>query len=209
MNFKNKLPILKTVSQVFLQSAAIVLGISIILGLVLTGYSAGYTKGTIDAMPRRTTPVASSVVTSTDTSPTPTNTQKSVAVQTQQKPTWGGPDLWEAVNARRRELGVNTLSQKDDLCTIAAIRLGELLELKKLDGHEGFSTMQEKRPDLKPIFERYGTVAEFLAMGGESAKETVSLWENTLAHKKLLTGGEYVWGCIYAQNTFAVGIAAY
>jgi len=24
-----------------------------------------------------------------------------------------------------------------------------------------------------------------------------------------LSGGEYVWGCVYAQNTFAVAIAAY
>jgi uncharacterized protein YkwD len=113
------------------------------------------------------------------------------------------------VNKRRQELGVNQLSQKDELCTIASIRLNELLELGKLDGHEGFGNMKERRPDLKDIFENYSNVSEFLAYGGESASETVSLWENTLAHKKILTGGEYVWGCIYAQNSFAVAITAF
>jgi len=122
---------------------------------------------------------------------------------------WGGPDLWSAVNKRRIEFGVNELSQKDDLCTVASIRLNELLELGKLDGHEGFSSLADRRPDIDQIFQRYSAVAEFLAAGGESATETVGMWENTLAHSKLLKGGEYVWGCIYAQNSFAVAITAY
>lgn len=124
-------------------------------------------------------------------------------------PTWGGPALWEAVNKRRIELGVNPLSSRSELCTIASIRLNELLELGKLDGHEGFSNLSERRPDLKWIFEEYANVSEFLATGGVTPQETVSLWENTLGHKKLLDGGEYVWGCIYAQNTFAVAIAVF
>lgn len=122
---------------------------------------------------------------------------------------WGGPQLWEAVNKRRSGLGVNPLSSADELCTIASIRLNELLELGKLDGHVGFSNMPERRADLKWIFDKYSNVAEFLAMGGSTADETVSLWENTLGHKKLLSGGEYVWGCVYAQNTFAVAITAF
>ncbi|MBU0569443.1 hypothetical protein KKB40_01530 [Patescibacteria group bacterium] len=125
------------------------------------------------------------------------------------KAEWGGPELWEAVNDKRIEYGVNPLFARDELCTIASIRLNELLTLGTLDNHEGFSNMQERRPDLVWIFDKYSTVAEFLALGGQSAEETVSMWENTLGHKKLLTGGEYVWGCIYAQNTFAVAITAF
>ncbi len=125
------------------------------------------------------------------------------------KADWGGPDLWEAVNNKRIEYGVNPLSSRDELCTIASIRLNELLALGTLDNHEGFSNLQERRTDLVWIFEKYSTVAEFLALGGQSAEETVSMWENTLGHKKLLTGGEYVWGCIYAQNSFAVAITAF
>ena len=143
-------------------------------------------------------------------SPTPTvaptkSPPKAVSPQV----SWGGPELWAAVNKRRTELGVNPLSQKDELCTIASIRLNELLDLGKLDGHVGFSNLEERRADLKWIFDKYSNMAEFLAVGGKTPEETVSLWENTLGHKKLLTGGEYVWGCIYAQNTFAVAITAF
>jgi len=130
------------------------------------------------------------------------------APKPQPKITWGGPQLWEAVNKRRIELGVNPLSSREEICTIASIRLNQLLELGKLDGHEGFSNMPEDRPDLKWIFEKYN-LSEFLVAGADSPQEAVSLWENTLGHKQLLSGGEYVWGCIYAQSGFGVAIAAY
>ena len=124
------------------------------------------------------------------------------------KITWGGPDLWKAVNKARVEHGVGELRQRDELCTIASIRLNELLELGKLDGHEGFSSLPEKRPDLEWIFEKY-SISEFLVSGAKSADEAVSLWLNTLGHKKLITGGEYSYGCVYAQDGFGVAIAAY
>lgn len=123
-------------------------------------------------------------------------------------PNWTGPQLWEAVNKSRVEHGVNPLKQADELCTIASIRLNELLELGKLDGHEGFSNLAERRPDLKWIFEKY-TIAEFLIAGAISAQDAVDAWLNTLGHSKLITGGEYVWGCTYAQNGFGVAIAAF
>lgn len=123
------------------------------------------------------------------------------------KTAWGGPQLWEAVNKRRVELGVNPLKQKEELCTIASIRLNQLLDLGKLDGHAGFVPVLE-RSDLKWISEKYN-ISEFLAQGYMTPEETVKAWENTLGHKALLSGGEYVWGCVYAQNAFAVAIAAY
>jgi len=123
------------------------------------------------------------------------------------KITWGGPDLWASINTRRVELGVNPLKQKEELCTIASIRLNQLLELGKLDGHAGFVPVLD-RSDLKWISEKYN-ISEFLVQGYPTPFETVQAWENTLGHKALLSGGEYVWGCVYAQNTFAVAIAAY
>lgn len=141
-------------------------------------------------------------------SPNQENSPTTAPVKVQAIPKWNGPELWEAVNRRRIELGVNPLSQKDELCTVASIRLNQLLELGKLDGHEGFSKIPEERADLKWIYDKYN-LSEFLVSGAKSPEDAVSLWENTLGHKKLLTGGEYVWGCIYAQNTFAVAIAAY
>lgn len=120
---------------------------------------------------------------------------------------WGGPDLWEAVNKRRVERGVGQLSRKDEMCTIASIRLNQLLELNKLDGHAGFSPVL-KRDDLKWISEKYN-LSEYLAQGYDTPLDTVNAWEGTLGHKSLLQGGEYVWGCVYAQNTFAVAIVGY
>ena len=120
---------------------------------------------------------------------------------------WGGPELWEAVNKRRVELGVNPLSRRGELCTIASIRLNQLLELTKLDGHAGLEPLLN-REDLKWIREKY-TLSEFLIVGYPTPPEAVGAWEHTLGHRALLAGGEYVWGCVYAQNTFGVAIAAY
>jgi len=123
------------------------------------------------------------------------------------KASWGGPELWTVVNKRRVELGVNPLKQRDELCTIASIRLNQLLELGKLDGHAGFVPVLN-RDDLKWISEKYN-ISEYLIQGYQTPIEAVAAWENTMGHRALLAGGEYVWGCVYAQNTFGVAIAAY
>jgi len=123
------------------------------------------------------------------------------------KITWGGVELWKEINKRRVELGVNPLKQANELCTIASIRLNQLLELRKLDGHTGFVPVLQ-RSDLKWISEKYN-LSEYLIQGYPTPVEAVKAWENALGHKSLLAGGEYVWGCVYAQNTFGVAIAAY
>ena len=141
----------------------------------------------------------------TTPSPAPTTTP---SIGTPTYTEWGGPQLWGMVNNKRVENGVNPLTVQPEICTIASIRLNELLELGKLDGHEGFSNLPERREDLKWIFEKYN-LFEFLVAGARTPQEAVEAWNNTLAHKQLLVGGEYVWGCIYAQNGFGVAIAAY
>lgn len=201
------------VLSVFLLSFSTVLFVIFIVGVYVFGFSRGYNLSQSDTQ-NEIDKLAFSIqgIIESQRKNLTSNTNSEENNSQYYAPSavlWGGPDLWEAVNKRRMELGVNSLNQKDNLCTIASIRLNELLEIGELDGHEGFSTMTDRRPDLKYIFEDYSNVAEFLAYGGRSADETVKLWENTLAHKKLMTGGEYVWGCIYAQDTFAVAIAAY
>jgi uncharacterized protein YkwD len=186
--------------------------VTLFVGIYILGLMKGYVEGKKNGEEEILAFLNQQVnqVTPTPTiSPTPQSQPTTAPNRPVTQVTWGGPGLWEAVNIKRRELGVNPLQQRDELCTIASIRLNELLELGKLDGHEGFSNMPDRRPDLKSIFEKYSTMAEFLAVGGDSPEETVELWENTLGHKKLLEGGEFVWGCIYAQNTFAVAITAY
>jgi hypothetical protein len=179
------------------------------------GYNDGYSQGNTTAVSAAQSEIDSLVrqFQNRQIAPKPVNTPESSVKPVAKaslipKVNWGGPELWSAVNKRRVEFGVNALSQRDELCTLASIRLNQLLELGKLDGHEGFSTMTEKRSDLKWIYEKY-TLTEFLVQGATSASDAVVLWENTLGHKKLLTGGEYVWGCIYAQNSFGVAITAY
>lgn len=123
------------------------------------------------------------------------------------KITWGGPELWTEINKRRVEYGVNPLKQMNIMCTIASIRLNQILELGKLDGHAGFVPVLE-RQDIKSQAEKYN-ISEFLIQGYNTPAEAVAAWENTMGHKILLSGGEYVWGCVYSQNTFGVAIAAY
>lgn len=137
----------------------------------------------------------------------PKTVQTVAPTKTKSKITWGGPELWTAVNNRRVQFGVGQLSRKDELCTIASIRLNQLLDIGKLDGHAGFKPVLD-RSDLKWISEKYN-ISEFLAQGYSSPEETVKGWENTLGHRSLLTGGEFVWGCVYSQNSFAVAITAY
>lgn len=204
----------RLIAKVFLSAISINLLVVLLIAVYLLGYLQGLTTGQqdvesiylrIDNLLSLSTPEPQPEA-DQSLAGTPTSAPKVVSPP---PVVWGGPELWGAVNKRRVGFGVNQLSQRDELCTIASIRLNELLDLGNLDGHEGFSNMSERRPDLKWIFERYSNIAEFLALGAESPEETVSLWENTLGHKKLLTGGEYVWGCIYAQNTFAVAITAF
>ena len=189
----------------------------VILALYLLGMINGYSVGWNDAsVAYKDLIEKSDQVSSIEIMPTPTQTPESVVAPTRRivqsvylNVDWGGPDLWESVNKRRIIHGVNPLDTRSELCTIASIRLNELLELGKLDGHEGFSNMTERRSDLEWIFEKYANVTEFLAYGGKTAEQTVDLWENTLGHSKLVKGGEYVWGCVYAQNSFAVAITAF
>jgi uncharacterized protein YkwD len=196
----------------FLSGITLIIALTVtILVAFLVGYIKGYAFGKTDQQ-NLDQKSLSQIVSATSrpaaskfASPTP------IVIYVTPKPaakiTWGGPDLWTAVNKRRVELGVNPLSVKDELCTIASIRLNEILQLGSLDGHAGFSTLAG-RADIKPTFDKYN-LSEFLVSGATSAQNAVDLWENTLGHKELLSGGQYVWGCTYAQNGFGVAIAAY
>lgn len=173
-----------------------------VLVIFLVGFVKGYAIGQFDTQ---------KTLVSSTTKPVATVAPTKAPVATKPKAPsvgFGGPQLWEAVNKRRVELGVNPLSVREEVCTIASIRLNQMLESGKLDGHVGFSNMPTDRPDLKWVFDKYN-LSEFLVAGAESPQNAVDLWENSLGHKQLMSGGEFVWGCIYAQNGFGVAIAAY
>jgi uncharacterized protein YkwD len=197
----------ESIAKVFLLAVTFTAFVSLLVLIFSAGFRLGAWKTSVDYQNQLQDIInqkSSSVVYKN-----PTLQPATAQPRTQSKTTsWGGPDLWKAVNDKRITYGVNPLGQKDEFCTIASIRLNELLNLGKLDGHEGFSNLPERRTDLKYIFEKY-VVAEFLVSGADSPEEAVALWDNTLGHKKLLTGGEYAYGCIYAQNGFGVAIAGY
>lgn len=191
-----------------------VMGLSIVVSLVVVSYFVGFAQGanlTVDSLQTELEKLlgerSSTASISKGQIPTPIPVP-SVQKVVPKAPSWGGPELWDAVNKKRVTYGVNPLKERDELCTIASIRLNQLLELGKLDAHVGFSNLPTDRPDLKWIFDKY-TISEFLVSGATSADNAVALWDNTLGHKKLLSGGEYSYGCIYAQNGFGVAIAAY
>jgi hypothetical protein len=201
----------RIILEVFLYIITSILIISTIVGSYYYGFVSGVASAS-NSYEKYIDDLLASKNTLLKPSPTPlkidTSTPKPSVPQQVQVIDWTGPELWEAVNKGRVEHGVNPLKQADELCTIASIRLNELLELGKLDGHEGFSNLPQRREDLKWIFDKYN-ISEFLIQGANSATEAVNIWLDTLGHKKLITGGEYVWGCTYAQEGFGVAIAAY
>src|SRR5688572_3115021 len=132
-------------------SGALLVGtfVMAILASFLVGFVKGYSLGQIntqEAYEDFIAEVSSTTKPTATAKPVVSNKPKSTSAP--QVSAFGGPQLWEAVNKRRVELGVNPLSVKEEICTIASIRLNQLLEKGSLDGHEGFSKMPESRPDL-------------------------------------------------------------
>lgn len=119
------------------------------------------------------------------------------------------PGLFEEVNITRNSNHLASLELRNDLCQIANQRLNEQITNGKLDGHIGFKNIKVNHPNLATIFDKYSLVAEFLAYGGRSSKETVTLWNNSSNHKKLLNDGTFRYGCVVSKSLFAVAIAAY
>jgi uncharacterized protein YkwD len=196
------------IAKIFSAIVLIIAVLVLVSVIFLLGYVRGYVSGK-DVQVASDQKILSQFVSATSR-PMPTTAPTQIIVYTTPAPTpnWGGPQLWDAVNKARVANGVNPLKVDEGLCTIASIRLNELLQLGALDAHVGFSAL-ETRPDIKPIFDSFSDVSEFLVSGATSPQNAVDLWENTLGHKELLTGGQYVWGCIYAQNGFGVAITAY
>lgn len=212
--------IFKGVAKGFLSS--VLIAVLLVLGgaVYLKAFTDGYTARSLDAISllgEKFSPGPVAVLGVSDTNddfaeeegnetPIPT-----VSEATEEPPTsfpGNSIDLWSVINQRRQIRGVNTLTQSSELCTIAEIRINELIALGSLDGHAGFTSLLQKRPDLKPIFESYASVSEFLLFGTSSAQEAVSLWEGAPEHSKLVTSNSYTYGCVQFRNSFAVAITA-
>lgn len=144
--------------------------------------------------------------------PSPTDSPINQNSQTQIKqPTpisyYTGVELWEQVQKYRREHGVPEFRQDTTLCTIASIRVNQLLELRNLDNHDGFPPLVQKYQDSGQL--THLNVAENILSGYKTATEAVAGWDSSLGHRALMQDGSFVWGCAAANYGFAVLIAAY
>ncbi len=137
----------------------------------------------------------------------PSFTQPDIQTSTQQsattkQPTYTGQDLWLAVQNYRRAHQLPLLEQSNELCTVASIRVNELLELGKLDNHDGFDARADQ------FFERnpgWTSINENIASGYETAVQVVEWgWDQSLGHQALIQSREYPKGCAAANAGFAV-----
>lgn len=118
-----------------------------------------------------------------------------------------GVELWQKIQQYRLEHGVPEFKQDNTLCTIASIRVNQLLELNKLDDHDGFNPLVEKYRDSNQL--THHNVAENILSGYHTAAEAISGWDSSLGHRSLMQEGSYVYACAAANYGFAVLIAAY
>lgn len=143
-------------------------------------------------------------------SPTISVKPQTVASQpVQSKPirkNWTGPQFWDEISSKRRDVGLSPIPPNELLCTLAAIRLADIRRLGRLDDHDGFKPLVDKykddleKADLLNLF-------EFLTSGAPTAKDAVDGLYNTMGHKALFTE-IYKGGCAYAADAFGVVITS-
>jgi len=114
---------------------------------------------------------------------------------------YSGDDIFRAINDYRRSSAVGELSLDPNLCYLSSFRLSQLLDLGKLDAHQGFI-------DFDPANRfKYERVGEDLAFGYQSARETVDAWEKSPGHNLVLKDPINTLGCVAANRGYAVFIA--
>lgn len=118
-----------------------------------------------------------------------------------------GVQLWEEIQKYRVEHGVNPFRQDNVLCTIASIRVNQLLTLGTLDNHAGFEPLVTEYREKGQL--THSNVAENILSGYPTAAEAVAAWDSSLGHRALMRDGSYVWGCAAANYGFAALIAAF
>jgi uncharacterized protein YkwD len=102
----------------------------------------------------------------------------------------------------RRAQQLPLFEQSNELCTVASIRVNELLELGKLDNHDGFDARADQ------FFERnpgWSSINENIASGYETAVQVVEWgWDQSLGHQALIKSREYPKACAAANSGFSV-----
>ncbi len=144
--------------------------------------------------------------------PAPTLAKTAATTKPTSKPVayYSGEDLLQAVNKYRREHGVPELQLHSGLCQLSSRRLGELINLGKLDNHAGFEKYFNENKISEMAGPQLTNVAENLASGYATAWEAVMGWDSSPPHRTfLLADGSYKYGCASANYNFAVLIAGF
>lgn len=118
-----------------------------------------------------------------------------------------GAELWQEIQKYRREHGVPEFKQDNTLCTIASIRVNQMIELGKLDNHQGFTPLVDQFRQENRL--THTNVAENILSGHLTPQDAVAAWDGSLGHRALMRDGAYVFACTAANHGFAVLIAAF
>ena len=113
-----------------------------------------------------------------------------------------GQELWDAVQNYRQSHALPLFQKSNELCTVASIRVNQLLELGKLDNHAGFTPLSEQffkdHPD-------WSAINENIAAGYQSGVQTVEWgWDQSLGHQALIQSREFPLACAAANYGFSV-----
>lgn len=105
-------------------------------------------------------------------------------------------DVLKYTNEYRRSKGLSTLIMKDDLNALARRHSEDMAAGKTSFGHDGYEKRSAK------VKKMYNTcyVAENVAYGAGNAKEAVSLWKNSMGHRKNMLGNFKYIGVGTAKN---------
>lgn len=118
------------------------------------------------------------------------------------RPTFTGQDLWAAVQNYRQAHNLPLFSLSTELCTVASIRVNQLLELGKLDNHAGFQPLADQ------FFKDntgWSAINENIAAGYQTAVQTVEWgWDQSLGHQALIQSREFPKACAAANSGFSV-----
>jgi uncharacterized protein YkwD len=113
-----------------------------------------------------------------------------------------GADLWQAVQNYRQSHNLPLFQQANELCTVASIRLNELLTLGHLDNHDGFKPRSEQFFKDNP---GWTSINENIAEGYDTAVQTVEWgWDKSLGHQAVMQSRDFPKACTAANRSFSV-----
>lgn len=137
----------------------------------------------------------------------PTSTQSTQPTPPSTPSYYTGVQLWQKIQQYRRQHGVPEFKQDNSLCTIASIRINQLIQLEKLDDHQGFEPLVQEYQEKNKI--SFNQVAENILSGYPTPQQAIQAWDGSLGHQALMQDGSYVWACAAANHGYAVLVAAY